>query len=150
MKWQDKFEKWYPHYPKKRARGRAEMAFKKINPSPELLEKMIQAVELQKQSVDWLKDGGQFIPHPASWLNAKMWEDGVDVVRQPEINRANIIDEKNRAKQREDHTAWIQDCEPRKLYECVTGQLRHLAWLAKEIRPELMPQFKEWYKEDNA
>jgi hypothetical protein len=26
-------------------------------------------------SAEWTKDGGQFIPHPATWLNQKRWED---------------------------------------------------------------------------
>ncbi|MNH08813.1 hypothetical protein D3C79_682460 [compost metagenome] len=26
-------------------------------------------------STDWTKDGGQFIPHAATWLNGKRWED---------------------------------------------------------------------------
>ena len=27
------------------------------------------------KSHDWTKDGGQFIPHAATWLNGKRWED---------------------------------------------------------------------------
>ncbi|TBV01264.1 hypothetical protein DNK34_21550 [Pseudomonas dryadis] len=27
------------------------------------------------QRPDWLKDNGQFVPLPASWLNGKRWED---------------------------------------------------------------------------
>ena len=26
-------------------------------------------------SKDWLEDDGKYIPHPATWLNAKGWED---------------------------------------------------------------------------
>ena len=26
---------------------------------------------------DWLKDNGQFIPHAATWLNGKRWNDEV-------------------------------------------------------------------------
>jgi DNA replication protein DnaC len=32
-------------------------------------------LEKQKVSTEWLKDGGQFIPHPATWLNGRRWED---------------------------------------------------------------------------
>ena len=38
---------------------------------------MIQAVEKQKQSTQWQRDGGQYIPHPATWLNQERWEDEV-------------------------------------------------------------------------
>jgi hypothetical protein len=27
------------------------------------------------RSEDWTKEGGQYIPYPATWLNAKGWED---------------------------------------------------------------------------
>ena len=34
---------------------------------------------LRKQiaSDEWKRDGGRFIPHPATWLNGKRWEDEV-------------------------------------------------------------------------
>ena len=37
----------------------------------------MSAIEAQKKSPQWTKDGGQFIPHPATWLNGKRWEDQV-------------------------------------------------------------------------
>ena len=69
------FEKFYSAYPKKRNKGQAEKAFKKIKPSPELLEKILKAIEQAKTSHGWLKEGGEFIPYPSTWLNAKGWED---------------------------------------------------------------------------
>lgn len=36
---------------------------------------MITALEKQKQSKQWLKDNGQYIPNPTTWLNQKRWED---------------------------------------------------------------------------
>jgi hypothetical protein len=32
-------------------------------------------VEQAKQSEDWIKENGKYIPHPATWLNAKGWLD---------------------------------------------------------------------------
>jgi hypothetical protein len=36
---------------------------------------MIAKIEQAKTQDDWIKDGGKFIPYPATWLNAKRWED---------------------------------------------------------------------------
>jgi len=37
-----------------------------------------EALEQQKQSSDWLKDGGAYIPNPSTWLNNRRWEDEAD------------------------------------------------------------------------
>ena len=39
------------------------------------LDVLIDAIEKHKQSAQWQKDGGQYIPHPATWLNQQRWED---------------------------------------------------------------------------
>ena len=39
------------------------------------LETLLEAIKKQKKSAQWVKDGGQFIPHPTTWLNGKRWED---------------------------------------------------------------------------
>ncbi len=69
------FELFWKAYPKKKSKGQAEKAFDKINPDEQLLASMIAMIERAKKSEDWLKAGGQYIPHPATWLNAKGWED---------------------------------------------------------------------------
>lgn len=69
------FKTFWDAYPKKKSKGDAEKAFKAINPDDQLLGAIIAAVKKQLLSRDWQKDGGQFIPYPASWLRAKGWED---------------------------------------------------------------------------
>lgn len=71
----DAFARFWEVYPKKRSKGDAEKAFAKINPDDAQLALMLQAIDQAKRSDDWQKDGGQFIPYPATWLNAKGWED---------------------------------------------------------------------------
>ena len=79
------FEEWYAGYPRKVNRGQAEKAWEKISPDALLAARMIQAVEKQKRLHDWQKDGGVYIPHPASWLNGKRWEDDIDgILKQQE------------------------------------------------------------------
>ena len=69
------FEVWWSQYPKKKSKGNAEKAWAKINPSAELTEKIMQSLVAAVKSYDWTKEDGEYIPYPASWLNAKGWED---------------------------------------------------------------------------
>lgn len=66
------FEKFYAVYPKKVDRATAERAWAKIDPTPDeaMTEKIIQAVEASKKYDSRFRER-QFIPNPASWLNAK-------------------------------------------------------------------------------
>lgn len=64
-------------YPRKNAKQAAFRAFQKLCPNAELLETMLKALEKQKHQESWMKDGGSFIPHPATWLNGKRWDDEI-------------------------------------------------------------------------
>lgn len=69
------FDRFWAAYPKKRDKMRARKAWKKLAPDMELCRVMAKALEQQKQSNDWLKDGGTYIPNPSTWLNNHRWED---------------------------------------------------------------------------
>lgn len=69
------FEIFWNAYPKKKSKGQAETAFKKIKPDKELLQTILDKVDEAKKSHDWKKENGQYIPYPATWLNAKGWLD---------------------------------------------------------------------------
>ena len=71
----ERFEKFWSAYPKKKSKGTAENAWVKLRPSEQLLATMLATIERATTSVEWTRDNGQYIPHPASWLNAKGWED---------------------------------------------------------------------------
>lgn len=69
------FDRFWQAYPKKKARPSALKAFTKRKPTPELLDRMLAALEEQRATDEWQRDGGQFIPYPASWLNDERWMD---------------------------------------------------------------------------
>lgn len=71
----DGFEDFWMAYPKKKSKGDAIKAWKKIK--PEDVPKIMRAIERQRNSVDWTKNSGQYIPYPASWLNSLGWQDEV-------------------------------------------------------------------------
>lgn len=62
-------------YPKKEAKGDALKAWKKLHPSQTLQQIIIAAIVRQKESPQWKKERGTFIPHPATWLNRAGWDD---------------------------------------------------------------------------
>lgn len=78
------FDRLWNECPKKVGKGAAEKAWHKIKPDKELAEKIIAAMIAHRNSAQWLKDGGQYIPHPATWLNQKRWEDEIDSNNEPE------------------------------------------------------------------
>ena len=71
----DAFARFWDVYPKKVGKKDAEKAFKKVHADVQIL---IDAVNRQKKSSQWCKDGGQFIPNPATWLNNERWNDVLD------------------------------------------------------------------------
>lgn len=72
-----KFDLFWKAYPKKVSKGNAEKWFDKNNPSDELVNEMINKISLLKDTEQWTKDNGKYIPYPTSWLNAKGWEDEI-------------------------------------------------------------------------
>lgn len=74
-----KFEKFWSEYPKKVGKPKAEAAFEKLNVDDMLLEKMLNAIKIAKNTEQWQNEKGKFIPYPASWLNGRRWEDELDV-----------------------------------------------------------------------
>lgn len=68
------FEIFWQAYPKKKAKGTAERAFEKAIKKTDL-DTLLCAIEDQKDSKQWQEKNGQFIPYPATWLNAECWKD---------------------------------------------------------------------------
>jgi hypothetical protein len=69
------FDDFWKAYPKKTAKDDARKAFEKRKPDADMLGQMLAALAVQKASPAWTKDGGQFIPNPATWLNGGRWQD---------------------------------------------------------------------------
>jgi uncharacterized protein YdaU (DUF1376 family) len=69
----DQFETFWKIYPKKVSKENAKKAWIKIKPNDDLIVKITKAVKDQKLS----EREQQFIPHAATWLNNKRWEDEI-------------------------------------------------------------------------
>jgi len=73
----DNFALFWEKYPRKIGKSDARKALLKINPDAILFEKILTSIDQAKKSLQWTKDGGEFIPHPATWLNKERWEDEI-------------------------------------------------------------------------
>jgi hypothetical protein len=69
------FDEFWSAYPKKRSKEAALKAWKKLKPGKQLKEQIIEAVNKQAKDPEWHRENGQYIPYPATWLNAGGWQD---------------------------------------------------------------------------
>ena len=63
------FAEFWMAYPRKVAKGAAEKTWRKLKPSPELIAVILDSLQV------WDLPEAKFIPHPATWLNHRRWED---------------------------------------------------------------------------
>lgn len=68
------FDSFWEAYPRKTAKDEARKAWSKVRPP---LQACIDTLAWQSKQESWTKDGGQFIPYPATWINRGSWQDEV-------------------------------------------------------------------------
>ena len=68
------FERLWQAYPRKTGKGAAWAAWQRIRQRPDI-ETLVSALTAQSRSVKWTEEDGRFIPHPATWLNQRRWDD---------------------------------------------------------------------------
>ena len=69
------FDLFWDKYPKKVKKKKARELWQKLRPGAALASVILAALERQKCSDRWQRDGGQYIPDPTTWLNGRRWED---------------------------------------------------------------------------
>lgn len=74
----DGFAEFWSAYPRKTAKPAALRAFRAQRVNGKLPD-ILADVERRKTAPEWAKDGGQFIPHPATYLTQRRWEDGPEI-----------------------------------------------------------------------
>jgi hypothetical protein len=73
----DDFAAFWAAYPRRVGKDAARKAFDRRR-ADVTLEAVLAALVLQKCSQQWQRDGGRYVPHPATWLNQGRWQDEVD------------------------------------------------------------------------
>jgi uncharacterized protein YdaU (DUF1376 family) len=72
------FDRFWKAYPRREAKPNALAAWvAKVGKDEALAERVIAAVTARAKTPDWTKDGGKFIPLPATYLNAERWNDEI-------------------------------------------------------------------------
>ncbi|MFQ9922077.1 MAG: hypothetical protein ACLRVU_01115 [Beduini sp.] len=71
------FEEFWNLYPKKVNKKKAKDKFCKICKNEETFKSIIDGLNIQIKSKNWLKENGQYIPHPTTWLNGERWLDEI-------------------------------------------------------------------------
>ena len=69
------FEAFWSAYPRKIGKDAAAKAYARRKPNVPLQTIILAAVARQTKWAAWTKDGGQFIPHPSTWLTEGRWKD---------------------------------------------------------------------------
>lgn len=114
---ESEFEIFWNAYPRKAgSKQKAMAAFKKIGVP---LQTLLQAIEKQKRSSQWTKDGGRFIPHPATWLNGSRWEDDLPEDKSILKGASGTLG---------------------------TAELEAIQWILSEEMPEDVPDMEEKYE----
>lgn len=72
------FESFWKEYPNKKGKHKAFASWKRFKCGNGLFDEIISSLKKQKNSDDWERDGGKYIPHGSTWVNGKMWEDSYE------------------------------------------------------------------------
>lgn len=102
------FARFWKLYPRKVGKDKAEKAWAKLKPTQQLFDQIIEALAKHRLTSGWTKDNGQFIPHAATWLNGKRWEDEVEV---PAANVHHLPTSRHHGFADRDYTAGLKKRE---------------------------------------
>jgi len=72
------FAEFWEAYPRKMAKGDAIKAWGQME-AGQHLPKILETVKASAKLEAWTKDGGRFVPFPATWLRAQRWEDELSI-----------------------------------------------------------------------
>ena len=69
------FALWWAAYPRKEGKSISFVAWEKTRRIRPAIDAMLATLGWQRESQNWKKDGGQYIPMPATYLNQGRWAD---------------------------------------------------------------------------
>jgi hypothetical protein len=87
-----RFDRFWDAYPRHTGKANALKAWAKLEADDALLDVILASLSWQREQPAWTKDAGAFVPHPATWLNGRRWED-----ERPGGPLAGLIDDESAA-----------------------------------------------------
>lgn len=82
------FRAFWALYPRHVGKKDAEKAWNKLKPDAATWEAMVTALAWQMNQPSWLKDGGAYVPYPATWLRGERWTDEPPASMVPRFTRS--------------------------------------------------------------
>jgi len=87
------FDAFWSSYPRKVGKLNARKAWKQTAKKRPPLADLLDRLRLLAKSLQWTRDEGQFIPHPATWLRRGGWEDEPEGTRSKPRGTGAEVDE---------------------------------------------------------
>ncbi len=69
------FHAFWNQYPRKVGKGAAQKVWKRVAVDEPTVKKIAEALKWQRTQPQWNREKGRFIPHAATWLNQKRYDD---------------------------------------------------------------------------
>lgn len=114
-----RFERFWSVYSRKVGKDAAWREWQKLKPGDDLTDVMIAAVERHKASPQWQRDGGQFIPHPRTWLHQGRWKDAPEGFAAPVATTPREL--------------WFDECRRLHGSSCADRNTHRLAMLKEPV-----------------
>lgn len=84
------FEAFWAAYPNRKGKGAAFRAWDRVKQHQALI---LRALPHHRDSEQWQREGGRFIPHPATWLNQRRWEDDLQQTEPADVAASLVVQE---------------------------------------------------------
>lgn len=84
------FNTFWKEYPRKTNKKNAKRTFLRII-NEELYQTILADIRVRKNTKDWTKDKGKFVPHPTTYLNGERWNDQIKGSNQPKQEQENYL-----------------------------------------------------------
>jgi len=79
-----RFEEFWKAYPKKQAKKPAQKVFTSLKITDDMFRDLMAGLQALKETEQWMKDGGKYVPLPVTFLRQERWTDEV-VVAEDEV-----------------------------------------------------------------
>jgi hypothetical protein len=79
------FAEFWDSYPRKVAKQDAMKAWNRAALQNGDFERVMLALHTANKSDGWMRDGGKFVPHPATWINGRRWDDELPTAERKKV-----------------------------------------------------------------
>lgn len=96
---EEMFEAFWNLYPKKLNRKQCFTAFCNIKGLKNEYPRIIEALKQDRESEQWQRDYGKFIPYPLTWLHQERWKRQIETLAKENYDLPEYMKDENRPKE---------------------------------------------------